>query len=179
MVALAEQVFVIGENGGPRLGPLYAFAGIGTGIGPILARVFTGDHDRRLRLALTLSYAIGVIGLAITAPLASFALVLLGTLVRSLGGGINWTFSTQLLLEWVPDSVRGRVFSSEFAMFTLASAISSAAGGWLLDNTSLGISGIIWWMAVLLVMPGVLWFVWTLFGKTGALLGDIPQPPAP
>jgi MFS family permease len=167
-VTLAQQIFVIGENGGTSLGLLYAFAGIGTGVGPILARRFTGDRDRPLRLALTLSYGIGVLGLALTAPLASFALVLLGTFVRSLGGGINWTFSTQLLLEGVPDKVRGRVFSSEFAMFTLSNAISSAAGGWLLDNTSLGIGGIIWWMAALMIIPGVLWFAWTSLGKTGA-----------
>ncbi len=172
-VILAERIFVIGENGGTGLGLLYAFAGIGTGVGPILARVFTGDRDRLLRLALALSYGIGVIGLAMTAPLASFALVLLGTFIRSLGSGINWTFSTQLLLEWVPDKMRGRVFSSEFAMFTLANAISSAVGGWLLDNSSLRISTIIWWMAALLIVPGALWFAWTLFGKTSADL--LPQ----
>jgi len=166
-VALAERVFVIGKSGGTSLGLLYAFAGIGTGLGPILARVFTGDRDRLLRHALTISYAIGVLGLAMTAPLASFALVLLGTFVRSLGGGINWTFSTQLLLEWVPNDVRGRVFSSEFAMFTLSNAVSSAVGGWLLDSTGLGIEGIIWWMAALMVVPGLLWFAWTLFGKSG------------
>lgn len=165
MVPLAQQVFVIGESGGTSLGLLYAFAGVGTGIGPIVARVFTGDRDRALRVALAISYAVGVAGLALTAPLSSFALVLLGTLIRSLGGGINWTFSTQLLLTSVPDKVRGRVFSSEFAMFTLSSAISSAAGGWLLDNTSLGISGIVWWMTALIAIPGIFWFVWIQFGK--------------
>jgi len=167
-VTLAQQVFVIGENGGTSLGLLYAFAGIGTGVGPILARVFTGDRDRPLRYAIALSYAIGAIGLAMTAPLASFSLVLLGTFIRMLGGGINWTFSTQLLLEWVPDKVRGRVFSSEFAMFTLANAISSAAGGWFLDNTNLGIGDMIWWMSGLMLIPGILWLAWTIFGKTSA-----------
>jgi len=165
MVPLAQQVFVIGESGGTSLGLLYAIAGVGTGIGPIVARVFTGDRDRALRVALVISYAVMVVGLAITAPLASFALVLLGTLIRSLGGGINWTFSTQLLLTTVPDKVRGRVFSSEFAMFTLSSAIGSAAGGWLLDNTGLGFSGIVWWMTGLIAIPGILWFVWIQFGK--------------
>jgi predicted MFS family arabinose efflux permease len=165
-VTLAQQVFVIGENGSTSLGLMYAFAGIGTGVGPILARVFTGDRDRPLRNAITISYFLGAIGLALTAPLASFTLVLAGTFIRMLGGGINWTFSTQLLLEWAPDKVRGRVFSSEFAMFTLANAISSATGGWLLDNTNLGISGIIWWMSGLMIIPGILWFAWTAFGKT-------------
>jgi MFS family permease len=168
-VALAERVFVIGQNGGTSLGLMYAVAGVGTGIGPIAARVFTGDRDRPVRFALAASYAIGVIGLMMTAPLAGFALVLIGTLVRSLGGGINWTFSTLLLLEGVPDQVRGRVFSSEFAMMTLASAISSATGGWLLDNTNLGISGMLWWMAALLAIPGLLWLAWMLVGKTSTV----------
>jgi len=175
-VTLAQQIFVLGESGGTSLGLMFAFAGIGTGVGPILARKFTGDQDRYLRLALTISYGIGVLGLAITAPLASFALVLLGTFVRSVGGGINWTFSTQLLLEWTPDRVRGRVFSSEFAMFTLANAISSALGGWLLDHTSLGISGIIWWMAGLMVIPGILWHAWTVFGKPGVRDAEAGRP---
>ena len=52
-------------------------------------------------------------------------------------------------------------------MFTLSNAVSSAVGGWLLDSTGLGISGIIWWMAALMVVPGLLWFAWTLFGKSG------------
>jgi MFS family permease len=179
-VALAQRIFVIGENGGTSLGLLYAVAGIGTGVGPILARIFTGDRDRALRLALTLSYAIGVVGLAISAPLLSFALVLFGTFVRSLGGGINWTFSTQLLLEWVPDGMRGRVFSSEFAMFTLASAISSAAGGWMLDNTNLGISGMLWLMAGALIVPGVLWQAWNVIKKpeVGILSNEEATPPA-
>jgi MFS family permease len=164
-VTLAENLFVIGENGSTSLGLIYAAAGIGTGLGPILARTFTRDNDRRLRLALTISYGIGAIGLAITAPLAGFAMVLLGTFISSLGRGINWTFSSQLLLEWLPDKVRGRVFSSEFAMFTLASAVSSAIGGWVLDSTNLGMSDMLWWMTALLVIPGVLWYAWTLLER--------------
>jgi len=167
-VTLAQQIFVIGENGSTGLGLMFAFAGLGAGIGPIVARVFTGDRDIPLRNAITISYLLGVVGLALTAPLASFALVLLGILIRMLGGGTNWTFSTQLLLEWVPDKVRGRVFSSEFAMFTLANAISSATGGWLLDNTNLGISGIMWWMAGLMIVPGILWYAWTNIRKSSA-----------
>jgi len=45
-------------------------------------------------------------------------------------------------------------------MFTLASAISAAGGGWMLDNSELGISGMLWLMAVLSIIPGVLWFFW-------------------
>ena len=171
-VVMAQQIFVIGKEGGTSLGLLYAVGGVGNGIGPILARRFTGDRNDSLRKAMTISYAIGVAGLALTAPLTNFGLVLFGTFFRSLGGGISWVFSTQLLLQLLPDQVRGRVFSTEFAMFTLANAISAGVGGWALDQPNLGISGILWWMAIVLAILGGAWALWLMFGKREAPLPE-------
>jgi MFS family permease len=164
-VVLAEQVFEIGEGGGAGLGLMYAVAGVGTGLGPIIARRFTGDRDRSLRVAIALSYAIAALGLGLVAPLTSFGLVLLGTLLRAIGGGIGWVFSTQLLLHLVPNRVRGRVFSTEFALFTLLNAVGAAGGGWALDSASVEISEIVWWMTGLTLVPGVLWTLWITLGK--------------
>jgi MFS family permease len=164
-VVLAEQYFVIGEGGGTGLGLMYAIAGIGTGLGPIIARRFTGDRDHPLRIALALSYATTALGLAIMVPLSSFGLVLAGTLLRSIGSGIGWVFATQLLLQLVPNDVRGRVFSSEFAVFTLMNAIGSAAGGWAVDAAAIGISEILGWMTALTLVPGGLWTLWIMTGK--------------
>ena len=164
-VILAEKVFVIGKEGGISLGLLYAVAGVGNGIGPIFARRYTGDENRFLRIALLTAYGITILGLALTAPLWSFAVVLFATFLRSLGGGINWVFSTQLLLQLVPDQVRGRVFSSEFAMLTLASAIGAFAGGWVLDNTGVSISGVIWWMTGAILVAAILWAIWMGVGE--------------
>jgi len=163
-VRLAEDVFVIGKEGGTGLGIMYAASGIGTGIGPIMARYITGDDDRMQRRALVAGYALMVVGLAIQALLVSFPVFLAGTLLRSAGGGIAWVFSTQLLLQLLPDRVRGRVFSSEFALFTLMYAISASVGGWLLETTSIGNSGILWLMAGLIGLPGVLWWLWMANG---------------
>jgi MFS family permease len=159
-VAMVDQVFVIGEGGSTGLGLMYAVMGVGTGIGPIIARRFTGDRDKPMRWAIALSYLITSVGLFIIAPLSSFGLVLFGSLLRGVGGGIGWVFATQLLLILVPDHVRGRVFSTEFALFTLMQAAGAAAGGWAFDNTSLGISGMMWVMGVLVLVPGVLWVMW-------------------
>ena len=169
-VSLAEQVYVIGEGGGTSLGLLYAVAGVGTGIGPIFFRRFTGDRNRPLQIAIAISYAVAALGLIITAPLIGFGLVLLGTFFRAFGGGVNWVFSTQLLLQTVPDTIRGRVFSTEFAIFTLASAMGAAAGGWLIDNTSITLSAMIWMMAGLILIPGGLWTAWIATRKV------IPSP---
>lgn len=164
-VALADRVFVMGEGGGTSLGLMYAAVGVGTGIGPIIARRFTGDRDRSLRIAIALSYVIAAAGLLIVASLAAFGVVLLGTLVRGIGVGIGWVFSTQLLLQLVPNRVRGRVFSTEFATFTLMNAIAAAGMGWTMDNTSLGISELLRIMAAVTLVPGLLWVLWNLFWK--------------
>ncbi len=161
-VALAEEKFVLGKGGGTSLGIFYAIAGVGTGLGPIIARRFSGDRDMSLRIILALSYGLTVLGLIIIAPLRSFGVVLFGSFLRAFGTGINWVFSTQLLLQLLPDRVRGRVFSTEFAMFTLANALGAAAGGWASDNTSLNISQILWIMTILTIVPGVLWSLWMI-----------------
>ncbi len=155
-MALAERVFVIGEGGGTGLGLLYAAAGVGTGLGPILARHVTGDRDRPLRLAIGLSYLVGALGLALMAPLSGFGPVLVDTLLRGVGGGVGWVFATQLLLQLVPNRVRGRVFSTEYALFTLAGAAGAAGGGWALDGAGVSISTMLWWMASLTLIPAAL-----------------------
>ncbi len=161
-VVLAERIFVMGEGGGTGLGLMYAAVGVGTGIGPIWARRFTGDRVRPLRWAIVLGFAIAAVGLLLIAPLSSFGLVLFGSLLRGIGAGIIWVFSTQLLLELTPNAVRGRVFSNDFAAQTLTNAISAGLGGWLLDRTNLGVPGMLLGMAVLTVVFAAAWGAWTV-----------------
>jgi len=159
-VRIAERVFVLGEGGGISLGLLYTAAGIGTGLGPVLARRLTADRKRPLAVAIAAGYVITAAGLLLSAPLGSLALVLLGNTLRTFGGGINWVFSTQLLFQLAPDHVRGRVFSTEFALFTLASAIGAAAGGWALDGSGLSIGWLLGLIGGATLIPGLLWTLW-------------------
>jgi MFS family permease len=161
-VRLAEREFVIGEGGGTSLGLMYAAVGIGTGLGPIFARWFTGDRERKLRMAIALSYLIAASGLVVIGTLVNFGVVLGGTLLRGVGAGINWVFSTQLLLQILPERIRGRVFSTEFALLTLMNAAGAALGGWALDTPSMEVSTILWVMAALTLVLGMLWTVWLI-----------------
>lgn len=163
-VTIAEKIFVVGRGGGVSLGFMYGIAGVGTGLGPILARHFTGDRNKPLRLTIILGYLLAALGLFIVAPLKSLGLVLLGTLLRGLGGGIVWVFSTQLLLTMVPGHIRGRVFATEYAIFTLLTAAGAAGAGRAADSP-LGISGTLYWMAGLALIPGVLWTLWLALGS--------------
>ena len=164
-VVIAERIFPIGEGGGISLGLMFGIAGVGTGIGPIVARRFTGDRVRPLQVAILLGYLLSSLGLLITAPLLNFETVLVGILLRGIGGGMLWVFSTQLLLQSVPDLFRGRVFSTEFATFTLLSAAGVSLVGLGLDS-SLGLSGVLWWITALSVIPSVLWGLWLMTAKS-------------
>jgi MFS family permease len=164
-VAITEQHFTIGKGGGISLGLMYMSVGIGTGIGPIFSRHFTGDRDKALRKAIILAFLISAIGLWLTSNLVNFPLVLIGTFLRGVGAGVAWVFSAQLLLQLVPNIVRGRVFSTEFMMWNLMNAIGAGTAGWVLDN-GIGIATVLQWMAILTLLPAMLWMLWYFFGKT-------------
>jgi hypothetical protein len=66
-------------------------------------------------------------------------------------------FSTQLLLQNVPNQVRGRVFATEFALHSLAYSIGAGGGGWLLESSGGVLSALLWGMATLILVPGILW----------------------
>ena len=74
------------------------------------------------------------------------------------GGGAQWTLSTYGIQRFVPDRIRGRVFSFDFALVTLMLAVSNLAAGWSSQHfgprdTMLGLAAIgfayttVWWMA--------------------------------
>ena len=157
-IEIAKDHFVIGVGGAISLGLMYCVNGIGSGIGPILARRWTGDRDKPLRISISLGYLIGTLGLAIVAPLFGLVEVLIGGFIRSIGGGIAWVFSTQLLLQRAPNEIRGRIFGTEFALFTLMGGIGTAIIGALLDQFET--RTILWGMTGLPLIPAVLWWLW-------------------
>ena len=167
-VSITKDIFVIGEGGGFGLGILYAVIGAGSGIGPITSRALTGDRDRPLRVAIFLAYGSIAAGLAIVSTLHSFGAVMLGTFIRAFGGGTVWVFSTQLLLRMVPEEVRGRVFSTEYAMLTLSMAVSAGLAGWALDTAPGAIPDVLSGMSLAILVPGALWGVNLLLRRRGA-----------
>ena len=159
-IEIAKDYFVIGVGGAISLGLMYSINGVGSGLGPILARRWTGDQDKLLRISISLGYLIGASGLVIIAPLFNFSTVLIGGFIRSVGGGIVWVFSTQLLLQQAPNEIRGRVFGTEFALFTLMGGIGTGVVGAALDQCH--VRTILWVMTVLPLIPVVLWSLWQI-----------------
>lgn len=157
-VEIAKSHFIVGIDGAISLGLMFCMGGVGSGIGPIVARIWTGDRDKPLRRSISLGYLIGALGLLIAAPLLNLPLVVFGGFVRSIGGGIAWVFSTQLLLQLAPNEIRGRIFGTEFALFTLMGAVATAIVGAMMDL--FGVEIVLWWLAALPLIPAVLWWFW-------------------
>ena len=167
-VEIAKTHFVIGIDGAISLGLMYCMGGVGSGIGPIVARYWTGDRDKPLRRSISLGYLIGSVGLIITAPLLSLPIVVFGGFIRSVGGGIAWVFSTQLLLQRAPNEIRGRIFGTEFALFTLMGAVATAIVGVMMDL--FGVRLVLWGMTALPLIPALLWWLWQaqhIFSEVG------------
>jgi predicted MFS family arabinose efflux permease len=168
MVSLAVNYFPIGEAAGISLGLLFCATGVGTALGPIIARRFTQDREGLLRQSLVACYLVSALGMAIAAPAAGLAMAIAGMLVRGLGGGVMFTFSSHLLMTRVPNTVRGRVFSTEYALRTLFNAIGTMVISIGVDSP-LGTVGMLWVVAGAAVVPGLLWWLWiTVHPRPGA-----------
>ena len=158
LAVFGERIFPVGKNAAGGIGVLFAARGIGTAVGPIVARRIAGEGNRRMQAAIGISFLIGgvfYILFGISTSLV-FALIVLG--IAHCGGSILWVFSTVMLQRSVVDKFRGRVFAAELALLTLTMAASNYVTGEFLDR---GVSPR--WVTVgigmLFIMPGIWWFL--------------------
>lgn len=141
---------------------LFFFArGVGTGLGPILARAFLKDEEAWPSLV---GYLIIVSGLVyflvgISVSYALWITVLLVILAHS-ASGANWVLSTVMMQQWVEDEVRGRVFSADMLILSVAFSTSTTVAGYLMENTDLGIQNGIMVFAGVMVLSGIAFSMW-------------------
>ena len=146
------------------IGVLFAARGLGTGLGPILARYAFTD---RSRWPFWLGWLVSVCGLAYVAigwlewsPWIA-ALVTFG----HAASGANWVLSTVLLQERSEDAWRGRVFSTDFLLMTLINGFSTLAASLLLEYTDMTLREGIQIFAVLQVLSGIVWIAIMMPGE--------------
>lgn len=158
-IPLAEQVFPLGKDGTLTLALIYAFAGLGTGFGPLVVRRWLGDAHRRVLWGISLGFVLMVAGIVGLGAAANLSLVFLFTLIRTVGAGVIWVFSGALLQQMVPNGVRGRVFAFEFAALTLTQSISTLWAGVAQDDFGWGVQSTILNMGLVAAAITLLWFV--------------------
>ncbi|MBX7252404.1 MAG: MFS transporter [Candidatus Promineofilum sp.] len=164
----------IADAGTATLGLIYVVAGVGTGVGPLLMRRWLGDAPRRLVAGVSLGYVAMTVGTAWLATVGGVGGLLLATVVRTLGTGTLWVFSSALLQTIVPDRYRGRVFSFEFAALTLTQSISTLAAGAMIDRGGLAVAGVMGVQAAVSLATTALWALFHLRHRAILRSGGLP-----
>lgn len=159
LAVFGERIFPVGKSAATGIGVLFAARGIGTAVGPIVARRMAGEVDRRMQIWIGIAFLIaGAFYVAFgSATSFVFALVVLG--VAHCGGSILWVFSTVLLQRSVDDNFRGRVFAAELALLTLTMAASNYTTGELLDRFQISPRLVTIGIGIFFVLPGLAWFL--------------------
>ena len=141
---------------------LFFFArGLGTGIGPILARALFKDKSKwpsLIGILVTISgffYLLVGISLDIYLPLT----VLLIIFAHSASGG-NWVLSTVLTQMWVEDEVRGRVFSMDMLILGSTAALSTTIAGYLVEYQGLTLRNGFISFSLLMIVCGIIFTLW-------------------
>lgn len=159
LAVFGERIFPVGKDAAGGIGVLFAARGIGTAVGPIVARRISAESDRRMQASIGISFVIAGIFYSAFGSATSFvfALVVLG--IAHCGGSILWVFSTVMLQRSVEDSFRGRVFAAELALLTLTMAASNYVTGELLDRFQISPRIVTVGIGIFFLIPGVTWFL--------------------
>ncbi len=153
LIIVSEEVLMMGSIG---LGILYAARGIGTGIGPILGRKFFRKETGWIR-AIGFFMIFSGLMYGIISSLESIVLMSIFVTTAHMASGSNWVFSTVLLQRRTPDYYRGRVFSTEWLLFTLAQSLSVTVAALILEFNILSIRHTIALFSFLLILSGIYW----------------------
>lgn len=153
LIIVAEDILMMGSIG---LGILYAARGIGTGIGPVVGRRVFKSESRWVKgmgfFMICAGFMYGVVSLVESVLVMGFFVML-----AHMASGSNWVMSTVLLQRRAPDTYRGRVFSLEWLLFTLAQSISVTVAALLLEFDILTIRETMGVFSVLLIISGFGW----------------------
>ena len=143
------------------IGLFFMARGIGTGIGPIVARKFLTNKSRWPSLIGILVSVSGffylIIGLTI---FDNLYLTITLIILAHAASGANWVLSTILTQQWVEDEVRGRVFSIDMLLMSVSFGISTYFAGWLLDNSILSLKTGMVYFACAMMIFGIIFTLW-------------------
>lgn len=155
LILVSEEVLMMGSIG---LGLLYSARGVGTGIGPIIGRrIFSRERDWVRAMGFAMIF--GGLMYSVVGLTTSLAMMMLFVFIAHAASGANWVMSTVLLQRRTPDTFRGRIFSTEWLLFTLTQSASVIIASWVLENEWLTIQETMIVYAVMLSVSGLIWHI--------------------
>jgi len=180
LAVFGERIFPVAGKTATGIGVLFTARGIGTAIGPIVARRWAGETRKQMQYAIGIAFLIGGVFYIAFGSSRSFVLALLFLLTAHTGGSILWVFSTVLLQREVEDKFRGRVFAAELALLTLTMAASNYLVGELMDRFGFSPRVVTVGVGTFFVLPGLIWFLtrgwWDRKERTIGLEAGYGQP---
>ncbi len=152
----SDDIWGAGQLG---VGLLFAARGVGSLVGPFLARRFATDDRALLLRGIGLTFFVYLVGYALL-PLSPVVWVAAGfVLVGHLGSGAQWTLSSFGLQRATPDRVRGRVFAVDFGLALAVSSVSTLTAGALAGM--IGPLPTLYVMLAAMATTVTVWFWWT------------------
>jgi MFS family permease len=158
---LVYMLLLVGEDIGlggfaAGIGVLFAARGIGTGLGPILARYVFTDRGRWPFLLGWLVSACGL-GYAAIAWLEWSPWIALLVVAAHAASGANWVLSTVLLQERSEDEWRGRMFSTDFLLMTTVHGLSTLAAALMIEYGPWELREVLQIFAIGQILSGLIW----------------------
>lgn len=174
LILVSEEVLLMGSVG---LGLLYSARGIGTGIGPVIGRrIFNHERDWVRAMGFCMMFAGAMY--AVVGMTTSLIVMLIFVFIAHAASGANWVMSTVLLQRRTADTYRGRIFSTEWLLFTLTQSASVMTASWVLENDWLTIQQTMIVYSLLLSVAGVVWH-WTVAAQEQSYQQIKREPAAP
>lgn len=155
LILVSEEILMLGSIG---LGLLYSARGLGTAVGPVLIRRFFSDERRWVMMMGLAMISVGTLYLVIGSLEVIWVMLAL-VFVAHTASGANWVMSTVLLQKRSPDAFRGRIFSSEWLLFTISHATSVTIASLVMEYDLLTLRQAIWLFAAGLVIAGSTWLL--------------------
>ena len=153
LIIVSEDVLKMGSIG---LGLLYAARGIGTGIGPVMGRRFFKKEQDWVMIMGACIFVAGAM-YTVVGWSSSIVVMILFVLLAHAASGANWVMSTILLQKRTVDTFRGRIFSTEWLLFTIGNSISVTIAALILEFEIIPIKPLIMIYGGMMMMAGLSW----------------------
>jgi MFS family permease len=153
LIIVSEEVLMMGSVG---LGLLYAARGFGTGIGPIIGRrLFSNEKDWVMVMGLSITIA-GLMYMVV-GWVSTIWIMILFVLFAHAASGANWVMSTVLLQKRTKDTYRGRIFSTEWLLFTIGNSFSVMVASLCLEFDLISVKPLILIYGSIMAISGAIW----------------------
>ncbi len=161
--ALVYMLALLGEQLAPgreaaAIGLIFAARGLGTGIGPVIARSVFKSRPHWPAVLGGCILLSGFMYILVSALPWTFVIAIPIVVAHS-AGGANWVFSTIMLQERTEDRFRGRVFSTEWLLIMSAHSISILTASLVLESSILKLRQAFLVFAILQVLTGLFWLI--------------------